>query len=167
MLSGINHVALLTGDTDRLLAFYGEVFEATSTTLQQADGFRVTAIWLGDAAELNVFEIADNGEHQRQVPMFGRGRLDHMALQAASLSSFDEIRSRLLDRGATDGFVTDFGHVLSLFFRDPDGLECEVCVPNPDARPGVHNPPGTPSVRYHEEGTPPPARVTERNVPRS
>lgn len=167
MLSGINHVAVLTGDTDRLVAFYDEVFAATSTTLQQADGFRVTAIWLGDTAELNVFEIAGNGEHDRQVPMFGRGRLDHMALQAASLSSFDEIRSRLLDRGATDGFVTDFGHMLSLFFRDPDGLECEVCVPNPDAQPGVHNPPGTPSVRYHPGGTPPPARVTDRQTPRS
>ena len=45
-------------------------------------------------------------------------------------------------RGATDGFVTDFGPILSLFFRDPDGLECEVCVENPDAEPGVFHPPG-------------------------
>ena len=36
------------------------------------------------------------------------------------------------------GFVTDFGPILSLFFRDPDGLECEVCVENPDAEPGRH-----------------------------
>ena len=34
--------------------------------------------------------------------------------------------------------------------RDPDGLEAEVCVMNPDARPGVYNPPGTPSHRYHD-----------------
>lgn len=46
----------------------------------------------------------------------------------------------------TDGFVTDFGHILSEFFRDPDGLEAEVVVRNPDA-PGVHNPPGTPALR--------------------
>ena len=39
--------------------------------------------------------------------------------------------------------------MLSLFFRDPDGLEGEVCVTNPDAEPGVLNPPGTPSPRYH------------------
>lgn len=166
LLSGLNHVAVLTGDTDRLLAFYREVFDAASTTLQRSEGFRVTAVWLGQRAELNVFEIAENDEHTRQVPMFGRGRMDHMALQAASLESFDEIRSRLLERKATDGFVTDFGHMLSLFFRDPDGLECEVCVPNPDARPGLHNPPGTPSVRYHSEGTAPPARIAERNLPR-
>lgn len=165
LLSGINHVAVLTGDTDRLVTFYREVFDATCTTLQPSDGFRVTAIWLGESAELNVFEIAGNDEHARQVPMFGRGRLDHMALQAASLESFDEIRSRLLERDATDGFVTDFGHMLSLFFRDPDGLECEVCVPNPDAAPGVHNPPGTPSTRYHPAGTPPPARFADRQLP--
>ena len=49
---------------------------------------------------------------------------------------------------AADEFVTDFGPILSVFFRDPDGLECEVCVTNPDARPGVHNPPGTSAPRY-------------------
>jgi hypothetical protein len=38
--------------------------------------------------------------------------------------------------------------MLSLFFRDPDGLECEVCVENPDMVPGVHNPPGTRAARY-------------------
>jgi hypothetical protein len=80
--------------------------------------------------------------------MFGRGRLDHLALQAASLEAFEEIRRRLRARGAADDFVTDFGPILSLFFRDPDGLECEVCVANPDAVPGVGNPPGTRAARY-------------------
>jgi hypothetical protein len=53
-----------------------------------------------------------------------------------------------MDRGAADDFVTDFGPVLSIFFRDPDGLEGEVCVANPDAVPGVNNPPGTRAARY-------------------
>ena len=44
--------------------------------------------------------------------------------------------------------MTDFGPVLSIFFRDPDGLEGEVCVTNPDAVPGVTHPPGTPAARY-------------------
>ena len=74
--------------------------------------------------------------------------LDHIGLQAESLESFEEARRRLIARGAADEFVTDFGPVLSVFFRDPDGLEGEVCVANPDARPGVLNPPGTPAVRY-------------------
>jgi catechol 2,3-dioxygenase-like lactoylglutathione lyase family enzyme len=149
LLGGINHVALLTADTQRFLDFYVDVFDVTHEVLQDQEGFRLTLVWVGPTSELNVFELAGNTEHARQVPMFGRGRLDHLALEAASIDSFDQIRERLLARGATDGFVTDFGHILSLFFRDPDGLEAEVCVQNPDAVPGVHNPPGTPARRYH------------------
>lgn len=159
LLSGINHVAVLTGDTERFLEFYVGVFDATHEVLQERDGFKLTLVWVGPTTELNVFELADNTEHERQVPMFGRGRLDHLALEAVSIETFDEIRRRLIAREATDGFVTDFGHILSLFFRDPDGLEAEVCVANPDARPGVHNPPGTPAQRYHDADAPPPARL--------
>lgn len=162
LLSGINHVAVLTADTARFLEFYGGVFGATHEVLQDRDGFLLTLVWVGPTAELNVFELAGNTEHQRQVPMFGRGRLDHLALEAASIEAFEEIRERLLARRATDGFVTDFGHILSLFFRDPDGLEAEVCVQNPDARPGVHNPPGTPALRFHPPDTPPPERLAGR-----
>lgn len=161
LLSGINHVAVLTADTDRFTEFYGGVFGATHEVLQQREGFKLTIVKVGPTAELNVFELAGNTESQRQVPMFGRGRLDHLALEAASLDAFDEARERLVARGATDGFVTDFGPVLSLFFRDPDGLEAEVCVVNPDAGPGVHNPPGTPAARYHAADTPPPARLQD------
>jgi catechol 2,3-dioxygenase-like lactoylglutathione lyase family enzyme len=95
--------------------------------------------------------LEGNTEAERHTPMFGRGRLDHFGLQAASIENFDEIRQRLRDRGAADDFVTDFGPVLSMFFRDPDGLECEVCVANPDAVPGVSNPPGTRAARYPAE----------------
>lgn len=161
LLSGLNHVAVLTGSTARFLEFYEGVFEATHRVLQERDGFKLTLVWVGPTSELNVFELADNDQHQHQTPMFGRGRLDHLALEAASIEAFDQIRDRLLARGATDGFVTDFGHILSLFFRDPDGLEAEVCVQNPDAIEGVHNPPGTPAMRYHPAGTAPPDRLAE------
>lgn len=103
LLSGINHVAILTGDTERFLDFYAGVFDATHEPLQDQPGFRLTLVWIGSSAELNVFELADNAEHERQVPMFGRGRLDHLALEAASIDAFDEIRHRLLQRNATDG----------------------------------------------------------------
>lgn len=149
LLDGVNHVAILTADSDRLHAFYRDVFEATvSHDDVVGDGMRLSFVDIGPGNELNVFEIAGNDESTRQTPMFGRGRIDHLGLQAASLEAFEVIRDRLVALGASDGFVTDFGPVLSLFFRDPDGLEGEVCVPNPDAEPGVHNPPGTPAARY-------------------
>jgi catechol 2,3-dioxygenase-like lactoylglutathione lyase family enzyme len=152
LLDGFNHVATLTSDSARLHAFYQDVFDAVvlhdGQETPEATGVRISMIKIGPHAELNVFEIEGNGEAARQTPMFGRGRIDHLALQAASLDAFETVRGRLLARGACDEFVTDFGPILSVFFRDPDGLECEVCVENPDAVPGVIHPPGTPAARY-------------------
>jgi catechol 2,3-dioxygenase-like lactoylglutathione lyase family enzyme len=149
LLDGFNHVAILTADTKRFVTFYQDVFEAEVFEQQEMGGAGLlTLVRIGELAEINLFEVNGNTEAQRQVPMFGRGRIDHLGLQAASLEAFEEIRRRLIDRGASDEFVTDFGPVLSLFFTDPDGLEGEVCVENPDAVPGVVNPPGTPATRY-------------------
>jgi catechol 2,3-dioxygenase-like lactoylglutathione lyase family enzyme len=151
LLNGINHVATITGDTERLHAFYRDVFDAEAEALSEAPegpGVQLSFIELGDGTQLNVFQIDGNVEAQRQTPMFGRDRIDHIGLRAASLEAFEEIRRRLIERGAADEFVTDFGQELSLFFRDPDGLEGEVLVENPDAIPGVFNPPGTPAARY-------------------
>jgi catechol 2,3-dioxygenase-like lactoylglutathione lyase family enzyme len=152
LLDGFNHVAILTKDSARLHAFYEEVFDAVVLRdgPEAPDGapVRLSIVNVGPHSELNVFEIDGNDEADRQTPMFGRGRIDHLAVQAASIEAFETIRTRLMARGAADAFVTDFGPILSLFFRDPDGLECEVCVQNPDAKPGVFNPPGTPASRY-------------------
>jgi catechol 2,3-dioxygenase-like lactoylglutathione lyase family enzyme len=151
LLRGFNHVGLLTQDTDRLHAFYTEVFDATvlrDGEAAEGPDVRFSIVQVGPWSELNVFEIKGNTEATRQTPMFGRGRLDHVAFHAESLQAFEVIRERLMARGANDGFVTNFGPILSLFFRDPDGLECEVCVENPDATPGEFHPPGTPARRY-------------------
>jgi catechol 2,3-dioxygenase-like lactoylglutathione lyase family enzyme len=151
LLSGFNHVAILTNDTDRLHAFYREVFEAGIREVAEPaeEGSpRLSFINVGPTAELNVFQFEGNTEADRQTPMFKRGRIDHLALQASSLENFEELRRRLMERGAADDFVTDFGEILSVFWRDPDGLECELTVPNPDAQPGVSNPPGTRAARY-------------------
>jgi catechol 2,3-dioxygenase-like lactoylglutathione lyase family enzyme len=149
LLNGVNHVAILTNDAARLHAFYLEVFDAPVTKdFAAGEDGRLSFIDIGPTNELNIFEIEGNTEAQRQTPMFGRGRIDHIGLQAASIEAFDKIRERLIAKGATDGFVTDFGPILSLFFVDPDGLEGEVCVPNPNAVGNASNPPGTPAAGY-------------------
>jgi catechol 2,3-dioxygenase-like lactoylglutathione lyase family enzyme len=149
LLDGFNHVAILTGDTERFVQFYRDVFDAEVDGSQDMDGQgRLTFVRVGTRSEINLFEVHGNAEAERQTPMFGRGRIDHLGLQAASLEAFEEVRRRLIERGAADEFVTDFGPILSVFFRDPDGLEGEVCVANPDEMPGVTNPPGTPAARY-------------------
>ena len=151
LLDGVNHVATLTSDSDRLHRFYESVFDATVSRDGEAEegvGMRLSFVDIGPHTQLNVFEVPGNDEARRQTPMFGRGRIDHLGLHAASLDAFHTIRDRLMAAGASDGFVTDFGPILSVFFRDPDGLEGEVCVDNPAAVPGVFHPPGTPAPGY-------------------
>ena len=61
MLSGINHVAVLTNDTDRLHTFYREVFDAEVFADQTiSDGGtegRLSFVTIGPHTELNVFEL--------------------------------------------------------------------------------------------------------------
>lgn len=149
LLQGIDHVATITSDSDRLQRFYIETFGATIERdgPEFPGGPRMTIINLGPGSELNVFEIEGNSEAEHQTPMFGRGRIDHIGLHAATIETFAEIRDKLMQAGATDGTVTEFGRKLSIFFRDPDQMECEVLVANPDA--DVDNLRfGTPSPRF-------------------
>ena len=149
LLDGINHVALLTTDTDRLVEFYAGVFDARVFAQTAAGpGMTLTFVDVGPATQLNVFEI--EGNRQDHTPMFGRGPIDHLGLQAASKEAFDTIRARLMERGATDGFVTDFGGAHSVFFVDPDGLECEVCLHIPGIGPDDIKGPGNPAAGYDQ-----------------
>lgn len=132
LLDGVNHIAWISKDVERLGRFYADVFDAVvGPTRPHAPGETMTNIDIGPATSLNVFVIEGNTEADRQTPMWGRGRIDHVGLAAASAEAFEEIRRRLVETGASDGTVNDFGGALSVFFRDPDGLEGEVLLPKP------------------------------------
>jgi catechol 2,3-dioxygenase-like lactoylglutathione lyase family enzyme len=150
LLSGVNHVAVLTQDTERFHTFYREVFDATvfaDQTISDGDQQgRLSFVTIGPHTHFNVFELHDHAPDHK--PMFGRGPIDHVGLQAESQEAFDEIRRRLIERGSTDGFVTDFGVAISLFFIDPDGLEGEVVLDKPGTGPADMKPPGTPAEGY-------------------
>ena len=62
------------------------------------------------------------------MPIFQRGRIDHLALRAATAEVFWDLRERIYQAGASDGQVTDLGPLLSAGFVDPDGLWGEVCL---------------------------------------
>jgi catechol 2,3-dioxygenase-like lactoylglutathione lyase family enzyme len=131
LLDGINHIAWVSKDAARLGRFYAEVFDADVGPTRphaQEGNETMTIIRVGPHTELNILVIDGNTEAERQTPMWGRGRIDHFGLQAASPEAFATIRQRLIDKGASDGTVNDFGAVHSIFFRDPDGLEGEVLI---------------------------------------
>lgn len=127
LVDGINHVAFITRDLDRLADFYRRIFDAALVLDITGHGLRHGMIQIGPACVLHAFEMPDSPQAEPGQKIFERGRLDHIAISAASKDAFDALRERLVAAGASDGTVTDFGALLSVFFRDPDGMEAEVC----------------------------------------
>jgi catechol 2,3-dioxygenase-like lactoylglutathione lyase family enzyme len=134
--SGFNHVATLTSDMDRTVQFYSDAFEAVKVfEIEKRDDHpHMIILDLGGGAALNVFGVdgADIiGERRSQGH---RGAIDHYALAVESKAVLDQVRDRLVSAGADEvGDIQRLGNEWSLFFRDPDGMELEVCAKADDA----------------------------------
>ena len=133
--TGFNHVATLTTDMDVTVGFYEQAFGAVVTfeIARTDDHPWMKILDLGGGAALNVFEVpADEiiGERRKQGR---RGAIDHFALAVTSRAQLEDIAVRLVDAGAQEvGEIQQLGSEWSLFFRDPDGMELEVCCPVED-----------------------------------
>ncbi len=128
---GFNHVATLSTDLDRHAEWWGKVFGATvSFTMEKQDDHpRMFILDVGGGAALNVFEVTEDeiiGERRRQG---GRGAIDHFAIAVDSREELEAVKQRLVDVGADIGDIQQLGPEWSLFFRDVDGMELEVCAP--------------------------------------
>jgi catechol 2,3-dioxygenase-like lactoylglutathione lyase family enzyme len=124
MLNGINHIGTVTRDLDRLVRFYCDLFGAEVALDLTEHGLRHVALEIGPTTVLHPFEIGSAPDTFQ--PMFERGQLDHLALNAASENAFRELRKRAIAAGASDGVVRDFGPMWSFSYDDPDGGEHEV-----------------------------------------
>jgi len=128
-LAGVNHIALLTSDIDRLGAVYEQVFGAAKVVdlpIPEPEGpGRPALISIGAGASLHAFEFSRIAPPPA-APMFQRGRIDHFALNVPDAETFEWLRTQLIARGSTDGTVTDFGVMRVLTFTDPDGHSVEL-----------------------------------------
>ena len=71
LLDGVNHIAWISKDAQRLKAFYARVFDAdVGPTRAHGDkpGETMTVIRIGPHTELNIVTIEGNTEPQRQTP---------------------------------------------------------------------------------------------------
>ena len=126
---GFNHVATLTTDLDRHAEWWGTVFGATVTFTMDArrDHPRMFILDVGGGAALNVFEVG-GGDHRRAPPAGRRGAIDHFAIAGRLARDARAVKQRLIDAGADIGEIQQLGPEWSLFFRDIDGMELEVCA---------------------------------------
>jgi catechol-2,3-dioxygenase len=123
-LRRLNHAVLYVRDVDKSVAFYSEVL-----------GFRTTVHMPGRAA----FMLAPDSENDHDLGLFQIGEgarasdagrstvgLYHLAWEVDTLAELKRLRGVLLESGALVG-ESDHATTKSLYAKDPDGLEFEVC----------------------------------------
>ena len=123
LVRSLNHVACVTRDLETLISFYEEVFDAEAERFDGSHAF----VHVGDTTVLHVFERPDLAEAADPAP-FRHGPIDHLAFEATDEDAFVAARERLLARGAAADRITDFGSLVSVHFRDPDGLLHELAL---------------------------------------
>jgi catechol 2,3-dioxygenase-like lactoylglutathione lyase family enzyme len=129
--NGFNHVATLTTDLDRFADWYGKAFGAVVVHVieQRDDHPRMFILDMGGGAALNVFEVPLEQIVGERRTANARGAIDHFGLSVPSLADLQATEARLKDIGADIGHIQRLGNDWSLFFRDIDGMELEVCAP--------------------------------------
>lgn len=133
--TGINHVAVLTTDMARTVRFYEEAFGAVTIdeTVATPGHPWMKVVQLGGNAALNVFEVAADTIVGERGRIGARGAVDHFGIGVDSITTLEAVKERLVAAGAQEvGEIRPLGKEWSLFFRDPDGLELEVCSPRSD-----------------------------------
>src|SRR5437879_10637051 len=127
-LKRLQHLVLWVSNVDRSVRFYCDVlgFEV-KTRYPNAAFLRIAGS--SEDHHLGLFEQPGvSGRDERAVRMY------HSAWEVGELTDLVRARRRLIEAGSLVG-SSDHGVSLSLYAKDPDGLEFEVFWTVPDGQP--------------------------------
>jgi len=125
-MRGINHVVLYVADLERSLAFYEEVLKFERLSGGFPGGAFLRYPGSANDHDLGLFET-----RVPSVPSSGSVGLYHVAWEVDTLSELTAVQERMVAAAALTG-MGDHGSTKSLYGRDPDGIEFEVCWLVPD-----------------------------------
>ena len=124
-LKRLQHLVLWVSDVERSIRFYRDILGFEVKARYPSAAFMRIAGSLEDH-HLGLFE-----QRGATPPAEGAVRMYHSAWEVGELTDLVRARVRLIEAGALVG-QSDHGVSLSLYAKDPDGLEFEVfwTVPN-------------------------------------
>jgi catechol-2,3-dioxygenase len=127
-LKRLQHLVLWVGDVERSVGFYRDVlgFEVAHR-YPNAAFLRIAGS--GDDHNLGLFEQPGVRPPDERV-----ARMYHAAWEVGTLADLARARRTLIEAGALVG-QSDHGVSLSLYAKDPDGLEFELFWTVPDGKP--------------------------------
>jgi catechol-2,3-dioxygenase len=132
-LKRLQHLVLWVSDVERSVRFYRDVL-GFEVTMRHPRAAFLKIPGSPDDHHLGLFE-------QTGVPAPDEGvaRMYHAAWELGDLADLARARQRLIEAGALVG-ASDHGVSLSLYAKDPDGLELEVFWTVPDGKPAGTRP---------------------------
>lgn len=137
--TGINHLALATGDMDATIRFWRDLLGLRIVAGLGGKGYRQYFFDLSENDLIAFFEwpgIEPIAEKDAGRPVKGPYAFDHVALGVENAEQLWELKDRL---NAADIFVSeviDQGFIHSIYTFDPNGISVEIsyCLPEIDLR---------------------------------
>jgi len=164
--TGINHLAMATGDMDGTIAFWRDLLGLRLVAGLGRPGYRHYFFEIAAHDMLAFFEWPDVTalpEKDHGVPVKGPFAFDHVAIEVAGEEDLWNLKARLEAAGFWASEVMDHGFIHSLYSFDPNQIPIEFSAPVPevDLRRHPVMADRTPCAKAREGAEPQPGRWPE------
>lgn len=133
--TGINHLAMVTGDMDRTIRFWRDLLGMRLVAGLGGKGYRHYFFEISDRDMIAFFEWpgAENiPEKDHGVPVTGPFAFDHIAFGVDGEGDLWDLKDRLEAAGFWVSEVIDHGFIHSIYTFDPNHIPIEFSRPIPD-----------------------------------
>ncbi|MDO9084518.1 MAG: VOC family protein [Humidesulfovibrio sp.] len=132
--TGINHLALATGDMDRTIRYWRDLLGLRLVAGLGHPGYRHYFFELTDRDMIAFFEwpgVLPGPDKDHGAPVRGPFTFDHISLGVESADDLWDLRDRLDAAGFWVSEVVDHGFIHSLYSFDPNNIPVEFSAPVP------------------------------------
>ena len=122
----LGHINIFVRNAERSRLWYEDLLGLHTYGVRPGRAAFMTAD-LGNSHEIALVEVGEDAPGQQN----GQVGLNHMAWYMESLDDLKELYYRIKDRGVEIEQVSDHGHAVGIYIRDPDGNGIEVSYEMP------------------------------------
>ena len=123
---GVHHAAFICSDVGRTIAFYQDLLGFPLVELFENRDYPASAHLFFDVGNGNLLAFFDFPGYQHPEFHETLGGVQHVAISMAP-ANYAELKARLIEEGI-EFRGPDLGVENSVYLRDPDGLQIEICT---------------------------------------
>jgi len=139
--TGINHLAMATGDMDGTIRFWRDLLGLRLVAGLGRPGYRHYFFEISDVDMIAFFEwdgVRPIPEKDHGVPVAGPYAFDHVAIGVRDRNDLFEIKDKLEAADVWVSEVIDHGFIFSVYAFDPNGIAIEFSCPVPGVDVRAH-----------------------------